>query len=106
MHVYECIRQTNGNLRPESLTSLPLQLIPGDLAQLEDHHADVLSALANHLTVLDSEHPRAADVVRLRYVSGLSVAETARALGISTPTVLAGWTFARAWLGMKPGSGA
>ena len=46
-----------------------------------------------------SSHPRAARVVELRYFSGLSVDETAGALGVSPATVDVDWRFARAWLG-------
>lgn len=42
--------------------------------------------------------PAAAAVVRLRYFAGLSVDETAAALGVSAPTVKRAWAFARGWL--------
>ncbi|MCK5943892.1 MAG: sigma-70 family RNA polymerase sigma factor [Planctomycetes bacterium] len=42
--------------------------------------------------------PAAAEVVRLRYFAGLSVDETAKALGVSAPTVKRAWAFARGWL--------
>jgi DNA-directed RNA polymerase specialized sigma24 family protein len=43
----------------------------------------------------------------LRYFAGLSIEETADALGISPATVKNDWTFAKAWLKRKvAGSGA
>ena len=39
-----------------------------------------------------------ADVVKLRYFAGLSIAETAAALDISVRTVNRNWVAARAWL--------
>jgi RNA polymerase sigma factor (TIGR02999 family) len=42
--------------------------------------------------------PRAAEVVKLRYFAGLTVAEAAAALGISPRTADADWAYARAWL--------
>lgn len=42
--------------------------------------------------------PQAASVVRLRYFAGLSIEQTAQALGISEPTVKRSWAFARGWL--------
>ena len=42
--------------------------------------------------------PEAAAVVRLRYFAGLSIDETAAALGVSAPTVKRAWAFARGWL--------
>ena len=43
-------------------------------------------------------HPRKAEVVMHRHFAGLSVEETAEALGLSTATVKREWRFARAWL--------
>ena len=47
---------------------------------------------------LDDETPLAAAVVRLRFYAGLSVEETAKALGVSSRTVNREWRFGRAWL--------
>jgi RNA polymerase sigma-70 factor (ECF subfamily) len=44
------------------------------------------------------EDPRKAQVVELRFFGGLSIEETAVALGVSARTVHADWAFARAWL--------
>ena len=47
---------------------------------------------------LEGESPEAAAIVRLRFFAGLSVEQTAEALGVSTSTVDRRWSFARAWL--------
>lgn len=47
---------------------------------------------------LAAEHPRAGDVAGLRFLMGLSVAQTAAALDVSERTVKSDWRFARAWL--------
>ena len=47
---------------------------------------------------LESESAEAARVVQLRFFAGLSVEQTAQALGVSDRTVNRLWTFARAWL--------
>jgi RNA polymerase sigma factor (TIGR02999 family) len=47
---------------------------------------------------LEGESPEAAAIVRLRFFAGLSVEQTAEALGVSTSTVDRRWAFARAWL--------
>ena len=39
-----------------------------------------------------------AEVVKLRYLAGLTIEQTAEVLGISTATVERYWTYARAWL--------
>ena len=47
---------------------------------------------------LAQEDPEAAQLVKLRYFSGLTVAEAAAGLGISLRTAEREWTYARAWL--------
>ena len=47
---------------------------------------------------LEGVDPRAAEVVRLRFYAGLSVEETASALGVSARSVNRDWEYARAWL--------
>lgn len=59
---------------------------------------DMLPALDDALTRLEQIDPEQARVVELRFFAGLSVEETAAALGISPATVKRRWTFARAWL--------
>ncbi|MEP7337490.1 MAG: sigma-70 family RNA polymerase sigma factor [Acidobacteriota bacterium] len=58
---------------------------------------DVL-ALDQALELLAADHPRAAQVVELRYFGGMTEKETAEALEISLATVKREWEFARAWL--------
>jgi RNA polymerase sigma-70 factor, ECF subfamily len=55
-------------------------------------------ALDRALSRLAGVDPQQARIVELRYFGGLSVPETAEALGISEATVKRHWTFARAWL--------
>ena len=59
--------------------------------------ADLL-AVDMALQMLAVEDPRKAQVVELRFFGGLSMEETAEALGISVRTVHADWALARAWL--------
>ncbi len=47
---------------------------------------------------LEAESPDAARVVHLRFFAGLSIEQTADAMGISDRTVNRLWTFSRAWL--------
>jgi RNA polymerase sigma factor (TIGR02999 family) len=58
---------------------------------------DVL-ALNEALTDLASFDQRLCRVVELRYFAGLSIAETADALEVSSATVERDWTVAKAWL--------
>lgn len=60
--------------------------------------ADRLIALDEALDRLAAEDERASAVARLRFLSGLSVEETAQALDISVRSVHREWTYARARL--------
>jgi RNA polymerase sigma-70 factor, ECF subfamily len=62
-----------------------------------ERDADLL-AVDVALQMLAVEDPRKAQVVEMRFFGGLSIEETAEALGISPRTVHADWAFARAWL--------
>jgi RNA polymerase sigma factor (sigma-70 family) len=50
------------------------------------------------LTRLEAVDPRVAEIVTLRFFSGLSVPEVAEHLGVSVSTVEGRWAHARAWL--------
>jgi RNA polymerase sigma factor (TIGR02999 family) len=67
------------------------------LAWIEPPADDIL-ALDEALGRLQAEDARLAEIVLLRYFSGLSVEETASVLGVSVSTVTRDWRFARAWL--------
>jgi RNA polymerase sigma factor (TIGR02999 family) len=57
-----------------------------------------LLALDEALTKLAAEDPAKAELVKLRYFAGLSIEDSARALGISSATAKRHWAYARAWL--------
>ena len=63
--------------------------------------ADDLLALDEAIRQLQAEKPHHAEVVLLRYYTGLSVEETAEVVGRSVSTVTREWRFARAWLAGK-----
>ncbi|MBO6573836.1 MAG: sigma-70 family RNA polymerase sigma factor [Rhodothermales bacterium] len=54
--------------------------------------------LERALERLGTQHPDAVAVVECRFFGGMTVAETAAALNISTPTVKRRWAVARSWL--------
>ena len=58
----------------------------------------MLSRLDGATEDLGRSFPRAARVVQLRFLAGLTTDEAAAALGLSAGTVKRDWTFARAWL--------
>jgi RNA polymerase sigma factor (TIGR02999 family) len=57
-----------------------------------------LIALDDALDALGARDPRQAQIVELRFFSGLTVEETAEAMGISPATVKREWATAKAWL--------
>jgi RNA polymerase sigma factor (TIGR02999 family) len=66
-----------------------------DIAEARDADLIALDDALNSLAEIDPQQSR---VVELRYFGGLTIAETAEALGISTATVEREWNMARAWL--------
>src|SRR5215467_11896383 len=58
----------------------------------------MLPALDEALTRLEQVDPEQARIVELRYFAGLSIDETADALGMSPATLKRRWALARAWL--------
>jgi len=77
-----------------NLVRVPLEGIDVPVSEPD---ADLL-AVDTALQMLALEDPRKAQVVELRFFGGLSIEETAEALGISIRTVHTDWAFARAWL--------
>ncbi|MGQ0626778.1 MAG: sigma-70 family RNA polymerase sigma factor [Phycisphaerales bacterium] len=76
--------------------ALPVEL-PETLAAFEERAID-LPDFDSALTRLADLDPRKARVVELRFFAGLSVEETAQALGVPVRTIERDWTAARAWL--------
>ena len=72
------------------------------LAVIEPPAEDVL-ALDEAVRQLQEEAPRLAEIVMLRYYTGLSIEETAEVVGASLSTVKRDWRFARAWLAERLG---
>ena len=61
-------------------------------------HADDVLALDEALQRLAAMNERHGRIVECRFYGGMSVEETAEALGVSPATVKRDWTLARAWL--------
>jgi RNA polymerase sigma factor (TIGR02999 family) len=59
---------------------------------------DELLVLDELIVKLGSEDADAAQIVKLRYFAGLSIAEAARLMGISRSSAYEHWAYARAWL--------
>ena len=62
------------------------------------HEETILPALDEALDRLEKIDAEQAKIVELRYFAGLSIEETADAMGISPATLKRRWSLARAWL--------
>jgi RNA polymerase sigma factor (TIGR02999 family) len=69
-----------------------------DAPTLSMQRSDEILALDNALEKLASQTSRLAQTVELRFFGGLTIAETAGALGVATSTVELDWQKAKAWL--------
>jgi RNA polymerase sigma factor (TIGR02999 family) len=85
-------RKRGGDLRRVDLDTGAL------LAETSEHAAEDLLALDEALQQFEGEEPVKARLVKLRYFAGLSLADAARALGISLATAKRHWVYARSWL--------
>jgi RNA polymerase sigma factor (TIGR02999 family) len=72
------------------------ELIDAELAV--DSTGDDLFAVDEALSRLAATHPRAAQLVHLRFFLGLTLEEAAAHLGLQTRTAYRDWAYARAWL--------
>jgi len=84
-------REKRGGGKPH----IPLEEVEPFLSEAESEEVLVLDAALERLAQMNE---RAAKVVEQRFYGGLSVEETAQALGVSTKTVQRDWITARAWL--------
>ncbi len=73
---------------------------------LEEVSLHELLEIDDALAGMQAMNPRWVRVVECRFFAGLSIKETAAALGISTSTVTDDWRMARAWLKVELGAGS
>jgi len=76
-------------------------LVRVDLAQLDvaiTADDELLLRVNEALEKLEAEAPDRAQLVKLRFFTGLSIVEAAQAMGVATATANRHWAFARAWL--------
>jgi RNA polymerase sigma factor (TIGR02999 family) len=69
-----------------------------EACSLVESPSEELLALDEALTRLADLNPARAEVVKLRFFTGLTMSEIAQTLGISLPTAERYWAFARTWL--------
>ena len=66
--------------------------------RVSDEHAEFLVAIDEALDRLERISPRQRSVVECRFFGGLSIDETAAAIGVAERTVKRDWALAQAWL--------
>jgi RNA polymerase sigma factor (TIGR02999 family) len=86
--------QKRGGDQPRLSLEELSERLEGDVA-LSDDNADLLLALGEALERLERVNERQSRIVECRYFGGMTVQETAAALGISTATVSRGWALAQ-----------
>ena len=62
---------------------------------------DDILGLEEALQKLERQHPRKAELVKLRFFAGLTTAQAAKALEISTTTAENDWVYTRSWLRLE-----
>ena len=77
-----------------------------DSIAIANDQSDLLPALDEALTRLEKIDPEQAKIVEHRYFAGLSIEESAEALGMSPATLKRRWALARAWLHRDLSGGA
>jgi RNA polymerase sigma factor (TIGR02999 family) len=92
-----------GGQRPAARVNLDSIGSVADLTLSESDTADSILAFDKVFQQLEEHDSRFAAVVRFRFYAGLSVEETALALGVSERTVNNDWVYARAWLARQLG---
>jgi RNA polymerase sigma factor (sigma-70 family) len=66
--------------------------------EIDNAPEEFFSRLDAALEKLSAEHPRVAEIIRLRFVADLSIEDAATALGVGSGTVKRDFAFGRAWL--------
>ena len=75
------------------------QKVELDQANFAIESSDVdIESLDRALTKLESQNESHAAVVKLRYFAGMTIEQTAEALGVSAATVKRSWAYAKVWL--------
>lgn len=85
-----------GGRQPVSLHEIEASLRRGE--DPSEVGSEALIALEESLRRLERVEPRQSRIVECRFFGGMTIRDTARALGISPATVKRGWSMAQAWL--------
>ena len=84
--------------RGSGRNKVSLTIAEGELQTIDTIDSQSLDVMLIALNDLSIVMPRAAEVVRHRYIAGLTISQTAKALDVSDRTVVDDWDYARAYL--------
>ena len=84
--------------RGGDVSIIALEFVPEELAVLDDGLVLADRGVFDVIDRLEVIRPDAAEVVRLRFIAGLDVRQTAELMGIADRTVSSHWNFARGFL--------
>ncbi|MCA9214038.1 MAG: RNA polymerase subunit sigma, partial [Planctomycetales bacterium] len=90
----ESVRQKNAQKRGGDFQRIQLDAVDPESRSRDDK----LLALDSALDRLEQIDASKAQLVKLRFFSGLTIVEAAQAMGISLATAERSWAFSRAWL--------
>lgn len=93
----EAARRRNATKRGNGMMLVTFDEALGHRGSTDEDFLALDAALSN----LARHYPRQAEMIETRYFAGLTVPETAQALGISEATVNRDWRAARAWLAVE-----
>jgi RNA polymerase sigma factor (TIGR02999 family) len=95
-------RERRAKKRGDGVTKVSLDeltMLPEEThARLSEEQADMLAELDEALRRMERVDKRRSEVVECRFYGGMTVEETAVAIGISPRTVKRDWQLAQAWL--------
>ncbi len=94
-------RKQRAQKRGGEMQALSLEALRESLQQEQatvEERSEMIMVLDAALGQFEKEHSRAARVVECRFFGGMTIEETAEALGVSGSTVSRDWDLAQAWL--------
>jgi RNA polymerase sigma factor (TIGR02999 family) len=97
-HLIDHARRRQANKRGGGIVHEELGALEPPAQESSGDAEAFLTRLDAALDKLAAEHPRVADIIRLRFVADLSIEATARQLGLSAGTVKRDFAFGRVWL--------
>jgi RNA polymerase sigma factor (TIGR02999 family) len=97
-HLVDHARRRSADKRGGGVVHSELDASNEPRATVQENPEAFLSRLDAALEKLAAEHPRVAEIIRLRFVADLSIEAAARELNLSSGTVKRDYAFGRVWL--------